>query len=63
MTIHEYLSNYWSIYTLLEKEVRESLQYVELDVRNFPTFSQQFVKLLLQIGSEVDNVLREMWVA
>ena len=60
MTIHEYLSNYWSIYTLLEKEVRESLQYVELDVRNFPTFSQQFVKLLLQIGSEVDNVLREM---
>ena len=60
MTIHEYLSNYWSIYSLLEKEVRESLQYVELDVRNFPTFSQQFVKLLLQIGSEVDNVLREM---
>lgn len=54
MTDQEFLVNYWRNYILLEKEYFGTEQYVALDTDNYSTFSANFGKLLLQIGSEVD---------
>lgn len=59
MTFDEYRINYWRMYRILEKELVEALDYVELDANNFSTTSIVFSKLLLSVGAEVDNVLRE----
>ena len=60
MSKKSYELNYWKQYKLLEKEFANSLIYVELSQANFLTYSSVYLKLLLEIGSEVDNVLREM---
>ena len=44
----------------MEKEFLETSSYVELDTANYKTYSKTYLKLLLEIGSEVDNVMREM---
>ncbi len=36
------------------------LEYVELDSANYSTYSRRIEKLILQIGSEFDNVSREI---
>lgn len=51
---------FWQQYLMLEHEFTETLNYVEFDLLNFNTYSNKFAKLLLQIGSEMDNVLREV---
>ena len=56
----QYEITYWNQYLLLEKEFLETTLYVELDVANYSTYSNAYLKLLLSIGSEVDNVLREL---
>ena len=59
MNILEYKQNYWKQYSLLEKEFDETSQYVTLDNDNLATFSPFYLKLILGIGSEIDNVLKE----
>lgn len=59
MTFDEYRKEYWRMYLILEKELVEALDYVELSQNNFQTTSITFSKLLLSIGSEIDNVFRE----
>lgn len=59
MTFDEYRINYWRMFLLLERELVEALDYVELNLNNYATTSVRFSKLLLSIGSEVDNVFRE----
>ena len=59
MTFDEYRIKYWRMFIILEKELVEALDYVELGIGNFSTTSIIFSKLLLSIGAEVDNVLRE----
>lgn len=59
MTFNEYRKEYWRMYLILEKELVEALDYVELCPNNFQTTSITFSKLLLSIGSEIDNVFRE----
>ena len=56
----EYEMSYWKQYRLLEQEFLQSRMYVEFDVTNFRTISTAYIKMLLEIGSEVDNVMREM---
>lgn len=55
-----YETNYWTQYVLLEEEFQKTTTYVELDTQNNATFSNAFLKLLLGIGSEIDNVYKEI---
>lgn len=59
MTSKEFILHYWNQYLLLEKEYRETLPYVNLCVENRETFSDVYLKLLLQIGSEIDIAFKE----
>lgn len=59
MTFDEYRTNYWRMFLVLEKELVETLDYVELNTNNYATTSIVFSKLLLSIGAEIDNVFRE----
>lgn len=58
MTREEFENNHWRYYLLLEKELINTLDYVELASNNYSTFSIVNVKLLLQIGAEVDNIFK-----
>ena len=52
----------WRYYKLLEKSFVDILLYVELDKRNYSTFSYEFVRQLQSIGAEVDSVLKVICV-
>lgn len=54
MNKEEFLKLYWKNYILLEKEFMETLDYIDLDTDNYDVYSPKYIKLLLQIGSEVD---------
>jgi len=54
MNEDEFLGLYWKNYILLEKEFSETLEYITLDVDNYNVYSSRYIKLLLQIGSEID---------
>ena len=60
MTKKEFELNFWQHYLWLESEFRTVLEYVELDSANYSTYSRRIEKLILQIGSEFDNVSREI---
>lgn len=53
-----FLDMYWRQYILLEKEFCKSLNFVSLSKDNYNTFSNAFIKLILQIGSEIDVSLK-----
>ena len=53
MNEDEFLGLYWKNYILLEKEFSETLEYITLDVDNYNVYSSRYIKLLLQIGSEI----------
>ena len=44
----------------LEEDFAQTTRFVEIDKRNHATFSLEFVKLLLSVGSEVDVVCKEL---
>lgn len=54
MTIQEYNTKVWPFYIRLEKDFLNTLDYVEFSEDNFGTYSIEFEKQLLSIGSEVD---------
>lgn len=58
MTDSVFHNQYWKQYIMIEKEFKTSIKYVEIDESNFPTYSDVYAKLLLQIGSEVDVVAK-----
>lgn len=54
MDVNKFLGLYWRNYILLEKEFAETLEYITLDTDNYNVYSAKYIKLLLQIGSEID---------
>lgn len=54
MTMQEFNTKVWSFYLRLENNFIETLSYVEFAEDNFETYSIEFEKQLLAIGSEVD---------
>lgn len=50
----KFIQLYWKNYIAIEKEFTKTLEYITLDSDNYETFSGAFIKLLLQIGSEID---------
>lgn len=53
-------SNHWQYYLTLEDDFRHSFRYVEPCKMNEHTYSVEYVRLLLAIGSEVDVVLKQI---
>jgi hypothetical protein len=43
---------------MIEKEFRKAMQYVSLSTDNANTYSDFLVKLILQIGSEIDVIIK-----
>ena len=60
MTKKEFDRFFVNQYSLLEKDFIEATQYVTFESDNYQTYSNVFSKLLLQIGSEVDNILKSI---
>lgn len=56
----EFSNLYWKQYLMLEKELKSTIKYVALDTNNFNCYSDVYAKLLLQIGSEVDVVFKQL---
>lgn len=45
---------YWQHFLALEADFAATSRYVEFSRQNFPTYSIEYVKLLLAVGSEID---------
>ena len=45
---------YWQHFLALEADFAATSRYVEFSQQNFPTFSIEYAKLLLAVGSEID---------
>lgn len=58
MEKHDFIHLYWKNYIAIEKEFCQTLNYVSLEAENYNTFSGMYLKLLLQIGSEIDIVAK-----
>jgi hypothetical protein len=52
------MQQHWRYFVSLEKDFIETLDYAELSPNNAHTFSNEYAKLLLLIGSEVDVVAK-----
>lgn len=59
MTTNEFTDVYWSQYVLVEKEFTSTLSCVSLSPENKKTFSFAYQKLLLEICSEIDVVIKQ----
>lgn len=57
MTEKEFYKLYWAPFKQIEDEFIRTFKYVDLTENNFNTNSSKFLKLILQIGSEVDICL------
>ena len=49
-----FILKYWKYYIQIEKEFVQTINYVSIDSSNFNCYSDAYMKLMLQIGSEVD---------
>ena len=58
LTCDMFSKAYWAHYVSIEKEFIQTLSYVSLSDENYSTYSEAYSKLILQIGSEVDIVLK-----
>lgn len=60
MELKEYITRLWMYYLRLEDEFYNTLDYVELSKENYATYSKEYSKLLLSIGSEIDIVCKQL---
>ena len=60
MTRIEYNMKYWMFYLQLEEEFRDTLNYVEFQQDNFPTYSKEYAKQLVSIGAELDVIFKTL---
>ncbi|MDP8584126.1 hypothetical protein [Enterococcus lactis] len=56
----EFTNFYWKYYLHLENEFINTTNFVMLDKNNFKTFSIEYQKLLLAIGSECEILFKEL---
>lgn len=57
-SIKEFTEYHWKYYRNLEEEFIQSLNYVHLHDSNFNVFSNQYVKQLQSICSEIDTLMK-----
>ena len=58
MTLEEFSTNVWPFYLTLERDFINTLNYVTFSTDNFATFSVEFERQILSIGSEIDIVCK-----
>ena len=58
LTCNSFTDIYWAHYVSLEKEFLNTLKYVSLSNDNYSAYSETYSKLMLEIGSEIDVVLK-----
>lgn len=54
----EFKKIFWNQYISIEKEFLDTIHYVALSEENYSVYSDEYAKLLLQIGSEIDIALK-----
>ena len=59
MNREELNQKHWRYYLMLEKRFIESIEYVELHVDNYNTFSNGYALLIQVIGAELDTIFKE----
>lgn len=60
MTKEEYNVNIWMYYLNLEQDFYKTLDFVEPTSDNYATYSKEFAKQLVSIGSELDIVFKAL---
>jgi len=58
MTEQEFYKLYWNPYKQIEDEFIETFKYVDFSENNYNVYSSKFLKLILQIGIEIDICLK-----
>ena len=61
MTKDEFIKNYLTHYLNLEKEFQSTFEFVRVDEENYATYSNQYLKIILEVGSEI-YVIEELIV-
>lgn len=56
----EFIRNYWRYYLVLEQHVQRIEKYVDFTEDNYNTYSVEFISCLIEIGSEVDVVMKDI---
>lgn len=59
-SIEEFVSLYWNYYMTIEKEFLNTEYFLAIDSLNSTAYSVAYMKLLLEIGSEVDVVCKQL---
>lgn len=59
ITVKDFNAHYGTEYELLEQEFLDTLPYLTLDIDNRNAFSHAYIKIILQAGSMVDNIMKE----
>jgi hypothetical protein len=52
--------NHFKYFLILDKDLKSTLRYVELDKRNYKTFSLEYVRLILSICAEVEVICKKI---
>ena len=58
MDRRELTLKYWRYYLLLERRFIDTIQYNELDKKNFKSFSDNYALLMQVIGAELDSLFK-----
>lgn len=59
MNERNFYKTFWNTYIQIENELIDIFKYVELSTDNYKTYSSKFLKVFLQIGSEIDICFKE----
>lgn len=60
MDINTGIKSYWNYYLELEEQFLNTRRYVNFEENNFKTYSNEFIKLLQGICSEIDVIAKEI---
>ena len=60
MNYSKFIQGYWNQYMLIEKEFLKTSLYVTIGNDNFSTYSNAYLKIIVQTGAEIDNVFKEI---
>ena len=58
MKREEMKNTYWRYYRMLEDSFIDTISYVEIDERNYKTFSNKYALLIQSIGAELDGIFK-----
>lgn len=53
MTLQEFVKNHLNYYLVLESDFKNTFQFVKVDKENYETYSDEFLKLIIALGSEI----------